>query len=149
MKTIGRIDRADFPELKLRNLHVKVDTGAFTSTIHCHEINEVEINGEKFIKFKLLDPSHPRYKDKTFRTKNYEIRSIKSSFGDSEERFIVNTIIFIFDQEYPIELSLSERSDMKFPILLGRRFLNKQFMVDPSLKNISYKEKLEKKKNLK
>ena len=51
MKTIGRIDRADFPELKLRNLHLKVDTGAFTSTIHCHEINEVEINGEKYIPF--------------------------------------------------------------------------------------------------
>ncbi len=146
MKIIGRADRADFPELKLKNLHIKVDTGAYTSSIHCHEICEEEIDGEKYIKFKLLDPSHPRYKDKVFKTKNYELKTIKSSFGDSEERFIVNTIIVIFDQEYPIELSLSERSDMKFPLLLGRRFLNHQFMVDPSKKNLSYKEKLEKKK---
>lgn len=144
MKVIGRIDKADFPELKLKNISIKVDTGAYTSSIHCHEINEVEINGVKHIKFQLLDPSHSKYMDKTFTVKNYEVKKVKSSFGETEERFIVNTYIIIFDKEYPIKLSLSERSDMKYPILLGRRFLNKQFVVDTSLKNISY---IQKKKN--
>jgi hypothetical protein len=147
MKIIGRTDKADFPELDLRNINIKVDTGAFTSSIHCHDIKEIELNGEKYIEFKLLDPSHAKYKDKIFKTKNYKMKAIKSSFGNIEERFIIKTIIVIFAQEYPIELSLSERSDMKFPILLGRRFLNKEFIVNTSLKNISFKLKRETNKN--
>ncbi len=147
MKTIGRIDRADFPELKLSNIHVKVDTGAFTSSIHSHEIKEIELNGNKFIEFKLLDPTHKKYRDRVFRVKNYKVKSIKSSFGNTEQRFIITTIVVIFDQEFPIELSLSERSDMKYPILLGRKFINRKFIVNTSLKNLSYKQKMAEKKN--
>lgn len=147
MKTIGRIDKADFPELHLEDIYMKIDTGAYTSSIHSHEIQEVELNGEKHIEFKLLDPTYSKYKDNVFKTKNYKEKMVKSSFGAVEQRFIIKTIIVIFDQEYPIELSLSERSDMKFPILIGRKFLKKQFIVDPSLKNISYKLKRDKKKN--
>lgn len=148
MKVIGRNDKADFPELGLRNIKVKVDTGAYTSSIHCYDVNEIEINGVNNIEFKLLDPSHPKYKDKTFKTINYKVKKIKSSFGNIEQRFIIDTNILIFNQEYPLELSLSERSDMKFPILLGRKFLDKRFIVNTSLKNVSVKLKQKKKKNI-
>tara|TARA_R110001583_G_scaffold33438_4_gene112932 strand:- start:25348 stop:25791 length:444 start_codon:yes stop_codon:yes gene_type:complete len=141
MKIIGRVDKLDFPELDLRNIDIKVDTGAYTSSIHSHHIREIELNGEKYIVFKLLDSSHPKYNSRLFKVKNYEVKSIKSSFGDVEQRFIINTKIVIFEQEYSIQLSLSERSDMKFPILIGRRFLNKRFIVDTSLKNISFNQK--------
>lgn len=147
MKTIGRIDKADFPELHLQDIYIKIDTGAYTSSIHSHDIQEVELNGEKHIEFKLLDPSYSKYKDIVFKVKNYKEKMVKSSFGATEQRFIIKTIVVIFDQEYPIELSLSERGDMKSPILIGRKFLKKQFIVDASLKNISYKLKREKKKN--
>jgi hypothetical protein len=147
MKTIGRIDKADFPELNLEDIKVKVDTGAYTSSVHSHHIKEIELNGEKLIEFKLLDPSHPEYEDKKFKTKNYKVKSIKSSFGQIEQRYIIETKIVLFAQEYPIKLSLSERSDMKFPILLGRRFLNKQFIVNTALKNISFKLKREEIRN--
>jgi len=145
MKTIGRKDKADFPELGLKNINVKVDTGAFTSSIHSHEIKEVENNGEKHIEFKLLDPSHPKYKDKIFKSKNYKEKSVKSSFGDVEQRYVIKTNIVIFSREYPIELSLSQRTEMKFPILLGRKFVNRKFIVNTSLKNVSYKLKKDEK----
>ncbi|NPD46972.1 RimK/LysX family protein [Lentimicrobium sp. S6] len=148
METIGRIDKADFPELKLRNISIKVDTGAYTSSIHCHHVKEIDLNGEKYIEFELLDPSQAKYIDKVFKVKNYQEKSIKSSFGNTEQRFIITTIIVIFGQEHPIELSLSERSDMKYPILLGRKFLSHRFVVDTSLKNVSIKLKREKKKNI-
>jgi hypothetical protein len=147
MKIIGRKDKADFPELHLQNINIKVDTGAFTSSIHSHDIKEVEVNGKRHIEFKLLDPSYTKYKNKIFKVKDYKEKAVKSSFGDIEHRYIIKTIIVIFAREYPIELSLSQRTDMKFPILLGRKFLNKQFMVNTSLKNISYKLKLAEKKN--
>ena len=148
MKIIGRIDKADFPELHLKNINFKVDTGAYTSSIHSHDIKEVEINGKKHIEFKLLDPSYSKYKDKVFKVKNYKEKAVKSSFGEIEHRYIISTTIVLFDQEFPIELSLSQRNDMKFPILLGRKFLNRKFMVNTSLKNISYKLKQAKKNNL-
>lgn len=147
MKIIGRIDKADFPELNLQNIDIKVDTGAFTSSIHTHDVKEIELNGDKHIEFKLLDPSHPNYEDKIFKVKSYEVKTLKSSFGNIEQRFIIKTTMVIFDQEYPIEMSLSDRSDMKFPVLLGRKFLNKRFIVDTSLKNVSGKLKRKKKKN--
>ena len=148
MTIIGRNDKADFPELNLRSISLKVDTGAFTSSIHSCDVKEIELNGEKHIEFKLLDPLHIKYNNKTFKVKNYKVKDIKSSFGSIEQRFIIQTLIKIFDQEYPIELSLSERGDMKFPILLGRKFLNNRFVVNTALQNLSNKLKREKKKNI-
>ncbi|MFT4970097.1 MAG: hypothetical protein ACI9O4_001849 [Chitinophagales bacterium] len=141
MITIGRADKADFPEINLQNIKVKLDTGAYTSSIHCHDVKEVELNGEKYIEFELLDPSHPEYENKIYTVKNYFEKLIKSSNGTAEQRFVIETVISIFDEVYPIELSLSERGDMKYPILLGRKFINKRFLVNTALKNVSYKLK--------
>lgn len=141
MKVIGRVDKADFPELALKDIDIKIDTGAYTSSIHSHDIKEISIDGEQFIAFQILDPSHPMYDGKEYRTKRFHKKVVKNSFGKSEERFVVETIIILFDEEYPINLSLSERGDMKYPILIGRRLLNKKFIVDPSQKNISFKKK--------
>lgn len=145
--TIGRKDKADFPELFLTNISLKVDTGAYTSTIHCHHITEVVIDEERYVEFQLLDPSHLKFKDEKFKTKKYKKKIIKNSFGESEQRFVIETIIIIFGKEYPIELSLSERSDMKYPILIGRKLLNERFIVDTSQVNLSYKLKQNNKLN--
>ena len=144
MITIGRIDKADFPEFKLSDINIKVDTGAHTSTIHCHHIKEVAVDGKNHIEFQLLDPTHPEYKDQLFKTKHYIKKRVKNSFGKSEQRFVIKTNILIFKEEYPIELSLSERSDMKFPILIGRKLLNRRFIVDVSKFNLSFKSKRKK-----
>lgn len=146
MKVIGRIDKADFPELFLTNINIKIDTGAYTSTIHSHHIKEVVNDGEKHIEFQLLDPTHSEYSDKIFNTKHYKKKRVKNSFGKSEQRFVVVTTIVIFEEEYPIELSLSERSDMKYPILIGRKLLNNRFIVDTSKQNLSFKLKQKKTK---
>ena len=140
--TIGRIDKADFPELLLIEIDIKIDSGAYTSSIHCSNIREITINKEKFIQFKLLDPEHILYNNKEFSTKNYASKLIKSSNGISEKRFMIATEIIIFDQVFPIHLTLSERKNMKFPILLGRKFLNKKVVIDTAKKNLSYKLKL-------
>lgn len=139
--TIGRVDKADFPELHLEDLDVKVDTGAYTSSIHCYKIEEFEKDGQKCIRFELLDPDHPNYNHKKFVFTDYEERVIKSSFGTQEERFAIKTTIELFGKSFPILLTLSERSDMKYPILLGRKFLTKRFVVDTAKKNLSQKFK--------
>ena len=139
--TIGRVDKADFPELSLSEIDVKVDSGAFTSSIHCSNIEEITVDGVSLIQFKLLDPEHAFYNNKEFNFKNYNSKIVKSSNGISEKRFMIQTEIFIFNTKFPIYLTLSERKDMKFPILLGRKFLNKKFVIDTAKKNLSYKLK--------
>ena len=143
--TIGRSDKADFPELSLLEIDLKVDSGAYTSSIHCSNTEEIIINGESLIKFTLLDKEHPFYNDKEFIFKNYSSKMVKSSNGIAEKRFMIQTEILIFNKTFPIYLTLSERKDMKFPILLGRKFLNKKFVIDTAKKNLSHKLKNKKK----
>jgi len=143
--TIGRKDKADFPELGLKNMAIKTDTGAYTSAIHCHNIEIKVIEEKEVLFFTLLDPSHPQYDNKEFSSINFVERKIKNSFGTSEKRYVIETSIKVFGKKYPIELSLSNRGEMKFPILVGRRFLMGKFIVDPSKYDLSYKKA--KKKN--
>jgi hypothetical protein len=142
--TIGRVDKADFPELHLLDIDIKIDSGAYTSSIHCSDIEEIVINGENLIKFILLDPEHPFYNNKEFTFKNYATKIVKSSNGISEKRYLIRTEIVIFFTVYVIDLTLSERKDMKYPVLLGRKFLNKKFIIDTAKKNTSYKLKYNK-----
>jgi hypothetical protein len=139
--TIGRTDKADFPELSLSEIDLKIDSGAYTSSIHCSNINKITVNGVSLIQFTLLDPEHSFYNNKEFTFKSYASKIVKSSNGVSEMRFMILTEIFIFNKTFPIYLTLSERKDMKFPILLGRKFLNKKFVIDTTMKNLSHKLK--------
>jgi hypothetical protein len=136
--TIGRSDKADFPELSLLDVDLKIDSGAYTSSIHCSNIKVITQDNVNMIKFTLLDPEHLLYNNKEFKTKKYTSKAVKSSNGITEIRFLIETEIFIFNQTYPIHLTLTERKDMKFPILLGRKFLNKKFIIDTAKKNLSY-----------
>lgn len=138
---IGRKDRADFPDLKLINLDIKIDTGAYSSAIHCHHIEEKQVKGRKILSFQLLDPSHPKYNNKKFQTTEYHQKQVKNSFGQSEKRFVIDTSIVLFGETYNISLSLSERSEMRYPVLIGRKFLMGKYLVDVSKSNISYRKK--------
>lgn len=139
--TIGRKDKANLPELGLKNIDIKIDTGAYTSAIHCHMIEKKEKDGKEVVVFTLLDPSQPQYKKQEFSTEDFHEKRIKNSFGHSEKRFVIETDIRLFGHIYPIELSLSERGEMRFPILIGRRFLMGKFIVDPSKYDLSSKRR--------
>jgi hypothetical protein len=139
---IGRKDIADFEKLDLFGIVVKIDSGAFTSSFHCHKIEKISKDGIVQIKCNFLDPSHPQYHEKEFCFENFKMRTIKSSNGSVEERVSINTEITIFKKKYPIELTLTERNEMKHPVLLGRKFISKRFLIDTSRKNLSVNGKL-------
>ncbi|MFC2126948.1 ATP-dependent zinc protease [Bacteroidota bacterium] len=135
-KTLGRTDIVDFPNLELFGIDIKIDSGAYTSSFHCHHI-EIE---NDILKCQFLDPKHEKYHDKYFSFKEFVQKSIKSSNGIKESRFIIKTNILIFNEIHTIELSLTERGSMTYPVLLGRKFLSKKFIVDTDKKNLSFKE---------
>lgn len=145
-KIIGRKDKVDFPKMRLYDVDAKIDTGAFTSAIHCHNIKITEKDGQKYVSFYLLDPTHPDYNEKRFRVPLHAKKRIKNSFGKSEERSIIKTLITLFGEKFEIELSLSDRSKMEYPVLIGRKLLKKGFVVDVSKSDLSYKQKLKRSK---
>jgi hypothetical protein len=139
---IGRQDVADFPLLNISQLPIKIDTGAYTSSLHCHNIVEFEENGKKKIKCNLLDPEHENYHEKEITFAAFTKKKVKSSNGQVEERYKITTEIVLFNQTFPIEFTLSERGSMRFSVLIGRKFLTNRFIVDTSVKNLSVKKKI-------
>lgn len=131
---IGRTDKADFPKLEIENIDIKIDTGAYTSSIHCKDIDEVE--GILYTTF--LDEDHDQYHGKRLAFEDYKITSVRSSNGSLDLRYEVQANIRLFDKLYKISLTLSNREEMRFPVLLGRKFLSKKFIVDPELQDVSF-----------
>jgi hypothetical protein len=143
--TIGRKDKVDIPQLKLFNIDAKVDTGAYTSSIHCSTIELIKLNNKNYVQFKLLDPSHPKYLKKKYKLPLYKQKRVKNSFGQSEERYLVKAKIRLFNTDYDLELSLTNREKMTYPVLLGRKLLSRNFIVDVNRYNLSYRNKLKSK----
>ncbi len=138
---IGRQDIADFPDLKLENVEVKIDTGAYTSSFHCHAIRLEDHDGRERLHCLFLDPGHERYSSRKIVFERFSLKKVRSSNGLMEERFSVETTIRLFNRMFPIELTLTERGNMRFPVLLGRKFLSRRFVVDPCRKNMSARGK--------
>ncbi|GIV37467.1 MAG: ribosomal protein S6 modification protein [Cyclobacteriaceae bacterium] len=145
METLGRYDRVDLPGLGLYNLHAKIDTGAYTSSLHCARAEVV--NGR--LEFVLLDEEHPEFTGMKFVVNEFDERNIKNSFGEVERRFLIKTEVVIYGQTIETEFSLSNRGSLKFPILLGRKVLRGRFIIDVKQKNLSYKQKRAKRVNQK
>jgi len=137
MQVLGRNDRVDLPQLGLFNIHAKVDTGAYTCCLHCSRAEVV--NGQ--LEFTLLDEEHPEFTGLKFVFKKFTQREIRNSFGEAELRYIIKTQIKIFDHKIRAEFSLSNRGNLKFPVLLGRKILRNRFLIDVTKKDLYYESK--------
>jgi hypothetical protein len=141
MTKIGRKDRIDLPELGLSNIEAKIDTGAYGSALHCHKIEVVMRSGREVLSFKVLDPSHSEYEGITYFFDKFSQKVVRSSSGLEEKRYTIKTKMVIFDKAYSLVFSLTNRENMRYPVLIGRRFLSNGFLVDVSRKYLSFKQK--------
>lgn len=135
---IGTSDRIDLPLFELYELPCKIDTGADTSAIHCHHVKLIERNGVEEVCFRLLDPSHQAYNGREFRTTDFKEKKVRSSSGFASYRYTIKTKVKLFRKTYPIYFTLADREQMRYPILLGRRFLKNRFMVDVARHDLSF-----------
>jgi hypothetical protein len=141
---IGRSDIIDLPEFGLSEIAAKIDTGAYTSAIHCSRIKLTNENGKPVVTFQLTALQVHGKKSMRFSTSAFKRKNIRSSSGHVENRYVIKTKVRLFGRLYSTEFSLTDRSNMKFPVLLGRKLLVKKFLVDVSQVNLSFREKQKK-----
>ena len=125
-KLIGKKEVISIIDLDLYDLDAKVDTGADSNALHCDNI----IIEDDIVHFCLLDEVHESYHGKRMSMPIYKIKKVKSSNGEIQERPSIKVSVEFFGKKYKSVISLTNRADMKFPMLIGRRFLNNRFLVD-------------------
>lgn len=126
---VGWREMVALPDLSGAHIPAKIDTGARTSSLHATDIERFDRDGQRWIRFELdigLGQSEPV----TVEVPHADRRSVTSSNGEAQERYIIKTTLQIGEHRFPAEFSLADRSDMKFPILVGRTALRKRFLVD-------------------
>ncbi len=129
---IGNLELCSLPELGISDLEVRVDTGAKTSSLHVDNIRRIRKGGKLFVEFDL----HPHIYDVEETVKCFspvvDVRRIKSSNGESEQRYVIKTEFAIGGIAWPIEITLSNRQEMSYLMLLGREGMGDRVYVDPS-----------------
>lgn len=126
--TVGAFEEVAFPQFAMTGITAKIDTGAYSGALHCTQISVVETDGVKMLRFSPFDRP-----ETVITAPKFNVSNVKSSNGTKSKRYFIQTSMTIQDQTYPIKLSLANRSEMKWPVLIGRRFLrDNHFIVDVS-----------------
>lgn len=126
LAVIGWRELVDLPELGLARIPAKIDSGARTSSLHALALEEFEREGERFVRF-AVDWDGERRECEAI---HVDIRGITSSNGETQRRFVIKSPLKIGKLSFRAEISLADRSDMRFPMLIGRSALRRRFVVD-------------------
>ncbi|WDE02392.1 ATP-dependent zinc protease [Thalassomonas actiniarum] len=129
---IGRLESIALPELAIDNLQVRVDTGAQTSSLHVDNITKIIKNDKPCVRFDIHPDVHNVDTVVTCTAPISDIRKVKSSNAASEQRYVIKTPITLGKDTWPIEITLTDRSDMSYLMLFGREAIGERFLVDPS-----------------
>nr|WP_086939234.1 RimK/LysX family protein [Thaumasiovibrio occultus] len=128
---IGSVEVCKLPAFGIEDLQMRVDTGAKTSSLHVDNLVHTKHDGVPYVEFDL----HPDVYnfDQTVRcvAPLFDTRRIKSSNGEVERRSVIKTQLELAHHLWDIEITLSNREGMSYPMLLGREAMIGRVIVDP------------------
>ncbi len=129
-KVVGWKEQVALPDLKIKSVIAKIDTGANLATIDADDIKFVTRKDVKYVKFTV------KKRNNTVRKTSAPLvgfKRIRSSNGDVERRPYIKTDILMDGITKNIELTLTDRGPMDYTMLIGRKALGRRWIVNPSI----------------
>lgn len=145
LPAIGWREWVGLPDLGIQRIKAKVDTGARSSSLHAFDLEDFERDGEKWLRFSIHQVQRNSDKTVEAEAKVLEYRSVRSSSGKASIRPVIVTNVTLLGISWPVELTLANRDEMGFRMLLGREAFRKRFVVDAGNSYYGGKPKQQKK----
>lgn len=130
LPVIGWREWISLPDLGIKTIKVKVDTGARSSSLHAIKQRIFERDREQWVRFYVNPVQHEAKNKIKAESRILEFRSVRSSSGAVDMRPVISTHIELLGLVWPVELTLSNRDEMGFRMLLGRQAFRDKFYVD-------------------
>lgn len=128
---IGWREWVTLPDLGIVRIKAKIDTGARSSSLHTYALESFEVDGQMFVRFKV----HPIQRHDEFsvtcHAPVHDVRNVRSSSGEVSERYVIQTQVNWMGESWKIDLTLFNRAEMGFRMLLGREAIRQRMLVDP------------------
>lgn len=129
---LGWRETITLPELGISKINAKVDTGARTSCLHAFKVEKFEKQNVSWARFWIHPVQRNTEEEIICEAPIIDERIVRDSGGHEESRYVIKTLCSLGGQTWPIEITLSNRENMSFRMLLGRTAMNKRVVVDPS-----------------
>lgn len=129
---IGACEWVALPELGIRALRARVDTGARSCALHSSNFQTIKKDGEDWIKFHVHVGFERDHEVVMCQSRLVDVRRVRSTSGDIEERYTIKTPIVIGSCSWPVEITLTNREKMRYRMLLGRRAMKDHAIVYPA-----------------
>lgn len=142
--TLGWREWLALPDLGVARIKAKIDTGARTSALHTFELEEFERDGRRWVRFGLHPLQHRTDIVQQCEAPVVDWRAVTDSGGHQDLRYVIATTLEIKDHRWRIEVTLANRDDMRFRMLLGRTAIRRRAVVDPSRSYLTGRKKKKK-----
>lgn len=146
MEMIGWREWLSLPDIGVKFIKAKIDTGARSSSLHAASMELYEVDGQSWVRFSV----HPIQRNETWVIESsapvLDMRSIRSSSGQAEVRPVIRTAVSLHGRRFKVDLTLADRNQMGFRMLLGREAVRGRFLIDPGQSYLSGKPRKRKHK---
>jgi hypothetical protein len=133
-KIIGAFEKVSFPDFGAYDIVAKIDTGATSGAVHATQIKEIKLpTKETAVSF------YPFGKGDRVVINAFTVTTVTNSMGYTQKRYIVPTTVVIEGVQYPINISLTNRANMKKKVLIGRKFLREHGFIVDTIKGTEYR----------
>ncbi len=130
------------PDLEIPNIKAKLDTGARTSALHTCFIEPLKGHIKPSVRFGVHPLQRINEPEIICTAEILDQRRVVDSGGHPEMRFVIITSLTLGKKTWPIEMSLTNREQMRFRLLLGRTAIREFLTIDPALSFIFGKPSL-------